>query len=71
MPLDLTSFSIVPVPAIALAPPALGLGPVSPLVVADRLIGLAKELDRAGFLDVASGLIDLMFTVLDGQAASA
>lgn len=37
----------------------------SPLVLADRLITLAQEADRAGFPDAASRLVGLVYSVLD------
>lgn len=42
-----------------------GMTPVSPLVIADRLITLAKEADRAGYRDTASHLVNLVYSVLD------
>ena len=39
----------------------------SPLVLADRLITLAQEADRAGLLDSASRLIGLAYAVLDDE----
>ena len=39
--------------------------PVSPLVLADRLISLAQEADRAGYLQSASMLIGLAHSVFD------
>ena len=38
---------------------------VSPLMIADRLITLAKEADRAGFRGTASHLVTLVYSVLD------
>ena len=47
-------------------PPSLAnAGPISPLVIADRLITLAKDADRAGYHGTAANLVDLMFRVLD------
>lgn len=43
----------------------------SPLVLADRLISLAQEADRAGLQDSASRLIGLIYAVLDDDAAPA
>ncbi|GAC1339793.1 MAG: hypothetical protein NVSMB18_08610 [Acetobacteraceae bacterium] len=40
-------------------------GRFSPLVLADRLITLAQEADREGFRETASGLVSLVFSVLD------
>ena len=37
----------------------------SPLVLADRLLTLAQDADRAGYRDAASDLLGLMFSVLD------
>ncbi len=39
----------------------------SPLVLADRLISLAQEADRAGFTASASRLIGLVYAVLDDE----
>lgn len=38
---------------------------VSPLVIADRLITLAKEADRAGYRGTASHLVELAYSVFD------
>lgn len=43
----------------------------SPLTIADRLITLAEEADRAGFLATASSLVDMVFRVLDEQELAA
>ena len=40
---------------------------VSPLMLADRLISLAQDADRAGFREAASRLVKLIDTVLDGS----
>ena len=46
-------------------PEALRLDPsVSPLVLCDRLLTLAKDVDRAGLRDVAECLIELAGEVL-------
>ena len=37
----------------------------SPLMIADRLITLAREADRAGCRDTASHLVNLVYSVLD------
>ena len=37
----------------------------SPLVLADRLIGLAKQADREGYGQTASALVGLVYSVLD------
>ncbi len=52
-------------------PEALRLDPsVSPLVLCDRLLTLAKDVDRAGLRDVAECLVDLAGEVLrPAQAA--
>jgi hypothetical protein len=48
------------------APPACPPGArFSPLILADRLIGLAQEADRAGFRSSADRLIGLAYAVLD------
>ncbi|MBV9249974.1 MAG: hypothetical protein JO227_12100 [Acetobacteraceae bacterium] len=39
--------------------------PVSPLVLSDRLITLARDADRAGYLGTARQLVTLACTVLD------
>ena len=41
----------------------------SPLVLADRLISLAQEAERAGLHDSAARLIGVMYAVLDDEAA--
>lgn len=43
--------------------------PVSPLMLADRLISLAQEADRAGYRDAATNLVTMAFTVLDPHSA--
>ncbi len=43
--------------------------PVSPLVLADRLISLAQDADRAGFADSATQLVSLAYQVLDKHPA--
>ena len=40
---------------------------VSPLVLADRLITLAQDADRAGYRNTASDLVSLAGIVLDGR----
>ncbi len=40
---------------------------VSPLMLADRLISLAEDADRAGHPQAATTLIGLAYTVLDDQ----
>lgn len=42
--------------------------PSSPLVLADRLLTLAQDVDRAGFRDAASRLVTLVYDVLERQA---
>ncbi len=42
----------------------------SPLVLADRLISLAQEADRAGYPTSASRLIGLVYAVLDDEGAA-
>lgn len=39
----------------------------SPLVLADQLITLAQEADRAGYVESASRLIGLVYAVLDDE----
>ena len=41
---------------------------ISPLVIADRLISLAQDADRAGYKDAATRLVGLMYAVLDSPA---
>lgn len=43
----------------------------SPLVLADRLISLAQEADRAGLTASASRLIGLVYAVLDDEGVPA
>ncbi len=38
---------------------------VSPLILADRLISLAREADRAGYTDSASRLVGMALAVFD------
>ena len=40
---------------------------ISPLVLADRLIALAQDADRAGYLDSATRLLGLAYAVFDEQ----
>ncbi|HEY8288865.1 MAG TPA: hypothetical protein VIG49_06320 [Acetobacteraceae bacterium] len=40
-------------------------GTVSPLILSDRLIALAKDADRAGFTGTAEQLVTLACTVFD------
>ena len=47
------------------APPPKRI-PFSPLMLADRLLSLAQDADRAGFTGTASNLVAVMFEVLDG-----
>ncbi len=42
----------------------------SPLVLADRLITLAQEADRAGLTSSASRLIGLVYAVLDDDSSA-
>ena len=41
--------------------------PVSPLVLADRLISLAQDADRAGYPQSATRLLGLAYAVFDEQ----
>ena len=41
----------------------------SPLILADRLISLAQEADRAGYRESADRLIGLAYAVLDDEGA--
>lgn len=50
-------------------PAQLGQPPrFSPLLLADRLISLAQEADRAGLHDSAARLLGLVYSVLDDEA---
>ncbi len=40
-------------------------GPVSPLVLSDRLLALAQDADRAGFTGTAERLLRLAHSVFD------
>lgn len=42
---------------------------VSPLVLADRLLALAQDADRAGFIGTAQHLLSLAHTVFDEKPA--
>ncbi len=56
----------------AKAPTHLGQAPrFSPLLLADRLISLAQEADRAGLHDSATRLLGLVYSVLDEEAVPA
>ena len=46
-------------------PPRHELAAVSPLIIADRLITLAKEADGAGYRSTASHLVELAYSVFD------
>lgn len=39
--------------------------PASPLILADRLLTLAQDVDRAGYRDTASHLVTLVYDVLE------
>ncbi len=43
--------------------------PISPLVLADRLISLAQDADRAGYPDSAVRMLGLAYAVFDEQPA--
>lgn len=43
--------------------------PVSPLVLADRLITLAQDADRAGYRQQAEHLVAMVYSVLDATGA--
>ena len=45
--------------------------PASPLQLADRLIQLARDADRAGFASAAATLLSLAYAVLDRDALAA
>jgi hypothetical protein len=44
---------------------------VSPLVLADRLLTLAQDAERAGYPETASNLVQVMYSVLDAPRRSA
>ena len=50
---------------ISISPMHLNRGAVSPLMLADRLITLAQDAERAGYQDTASHLVSLVYSVLD------
>lgn len=50
------------VPAVPFKPT-----PVSPLMLADRLLTLAQDADRAGYAGTAAHLVTVMYEVLDGR----
>ena len=53
---------------LANAPAHLAQAPrFSPLILADRLISLAQEADRAGLDNSASRLLSLVYAVLDDE----
>ena len=54
-------------PMNAAQPPNLA----SPLQLADRLIQLARDADRAGFAGAAATLLSLAYAVLDTDALAA
>ena len=45
--------------------PSVAAPPVSPLVLSDRLITLARDADRAGFTGTADRLVRLAYAVFD------
>lgn len=57
---------------LANAPAHLAKGQgFSPLILADKLITLAQEADRAGLHDSASRLLGLVYVVLDDEKVPA
>ena len=44
---------------------ALSARPASPLMLADRLLTLAQDAERAGYRDAAAHLVALVYDVLD------
>jgi hypothetical protein len=54
-------------PVIPLIPPFTpwAVGPISPLVLADRMLTLAQQAERAGLADTAGRLVTLALTVFD------
>ena len=61
-------------PSLISASPPMNLcpsdTPFSPLILADRLISLAQEADRAGLVGSASRLVGLVYAVLDDDGAA-
>ena len=53
---------------IAIEPPASVT--MSPLLLADRLITLAKDADRSGFVVTADQLVRLAYAIWDGTPTS-
>lgn len=49
---------------VSLITPSNG-GAMSPLVLSDRLLTLAEQAERAGYVVAAHALVELAFTVLD------
>ncbi len=49
--------------------PAMSANPIpfSPLMLADRLLTLAQDADRAGFTGAAGHLVTAMYKVLDSR----
>lgn len=41
--------------------------PISPLLLADRLLTLAQDADRAGYAAAASHMVTAMYAVLDNR----
>jgi hypothetical protein len=50
--------------------PSESLSGLSPLMLGDRLISLAQDADRAGYVDSARGLVRLAYAVYDRSAPS-
>lgn len=48
-------------------PQAAAAFAASPLVLADRLIALARDADRAGYVESASRLVGMAMAVFDEQ----
>ena len=60
--MHIVSSSPSPLPILAVLSPAR---PISPLMLADRLISLAQDADRAGYPDAATTLLAMAHEVLD------
>jgi len=48
--------------------PTVAVSPVSPLMLSDRLITLARDADRAGFTGTADRLVKLAYAIFDEPA---
>lgn len=64
-----SSFAATTFAPTTLTPWPLQALTASPLVLADRLLTLAQDADRAGYRDTASSLVQLVYNVLDGPVS--